>query len=541
MWGIYKGIRGAWHTSCSPFSEFHSLEIIYEKFSSHNFIDRPSRSSTLKWHSYLFIFALHVLLSGAYAAEVPPKLELGIEEALRRAERASEDVALARASIKAANGQLTQARSEWFPQLNGTLSYDRLLEPDRPESLFSSMTGGQVQTGTAGGFNPFFQENTWRAGLALSQNLYAGGRTTARQTMSSATLHLAELSLASSRALVVLTTVKTYYDAVLMQKLLTIAEAALQQAEQTLQLVRLGGEQGTRPEFDVLRAQVAVQNQRPQLLTTRMQRDQAMLRLKQLLDIPLEEAVQLTSTLEGDDDLRDLTAIARLVANVPPAETLKLPRLVVEQAEATVEMRSAAVDMAQSQHAPSITAVSNYGLVAFPESSLPESGDWVKNWTAGIQVNVPIFSGLKVTGEVRSAEANLEEARAQEQKTKEQAALDTRSAVDELASALALWRASAGTVAQAERAYQIADLRYRDGISTQLELSDARLQLQQAQANRARAARDLQVTRVRLALLPHLPLNQETGLGSSMPSAVETTGVSSLPSQSASQVNSITP
>jgi outer membrane protein TolC len=61
-------------------------------------------------------------------------------------------------------------------------------------------------------------------------------------------------------------------------------------------------------------------------------------------------------------------------------------------------------------------------------------------------------------------------------------------------------------VQQATRAYEIAELRYSEGVSTQLELTDARLLLQQAQSNRAQAARDVQVARVRLALLPDLPL-----------------------------------
>ena len=59
---------------------------------------------------------------------------------------------------------------------------------------------------------------------------------------------------------------------------------------------------------------------------------------------------------------------------------------------------------------------------------------------------------------------------------------------------------------QASRAYQIAELRYKEGISTQTELLDSRIQLQQAQAARARAARDLQVAKVRIALLPALPI-----------------------------------
>jgi outer membrane protein TolC len=61
----------------------------------------------------------------------------------------------------------------------------------------------------------------------------------------------------------------------------------------------------------------------------------------------------------------------------------------------------------------------------------------------------------------------------------------------------------------AERAYQIAEVRYREGISTQVELSDARLQLEQARANRAQATHALYVASIRLALLPHLPLEVE--------------------------------
>jgi outer membrane protein TolC len=49
-------------------------------------------------------------------------------------------------------------------------------------------------------------------------------------------------------------------------------------------------------------------------------------------------------------------------------------------------------------------------------------------------------------------------------------------------------------------------VRYREGISTQTELAEARLLLQQAQAQRAQSARALQVARLRLALFRDLPL-----------------------------------
>ena len=82
--------------------------------------------------------------------------------------------------------------------------------------------------------------------------------------------------------------------------------------------------------------------------------------------------------------------------------------------------------------------------------------------------------------------------------------------INSLLQARAAWLASLGTAEQAARAYSIAEVRYKDGISTQIELNDARILLEQAVTNRALAARNLQVARVKLALLPDLPL-QTTG------------------------------
>jgi len=71
--------------------------------------------------------------------------------------------------------------------------------------------------------------------------------------------------------------------------------------------------------------------------------------------------------------------------------------------------------------------------------------------------------------------------------------------------------ASSGTTEQATRAYNIAEVRYREGLSTQLELTESRNLLQQARWNRATAARDFQVARLRLTLLKDLPLGGSAG------------------------------
>ena len=161
---------------------------------------------------------------------------------------------------------------------------------------------------------------------------------------------------------------------------------------------------------------------------------------------------------------------------------------------------------ARAERWPNFALTSDYGRVDYPESGVPDPLDMRTNWPVGAGFRVPLFTGGRVAGRVAVAEADRDEARARLDQMRELARLDTQEALERLATAEAVWEASAGTAGQAERAYRIADLRYREGLSTQLELSDARVLLQQALGNRALAARNLQVARARVALLPDLPL-----------------------------------
>ncbi len=114
------------------------------------------------------------------------------------------------------------------------------------------------------------------------------------------------------------------------------------------------------------------------------------------------------------------------------------------------------------------------------------------NWTLGVSMSVPILTGGRQKGDEAVAQAELEQSRLQRRQVEEMAALDTRSAWAELVAARAAWDATAGTIQQAQRAYEIANVRFTNGVSTQLELSDARLLPSagrgQPHAGRARSA-----------------------------------------------------
>jgi outer membrane protein TolC len=138
-------------------------------------------------------------------------------------------------------------------------------------------------------------------------------------------------------------------------------------------------------------------------------------------------------------------------------------------------------------------------------SELRSAGSWlILLVVLGLQL--PLFTGGRIRGAKDAARASLEDSRLRLQQTRELAEVDLRNVVTTYKAAQAAYDASSGTTQQAQRAYEIAQVRYREGISTQTELADSRLLLQQAEAQRAQAARTLQVARLRLAVLRDLPL-----------------------------------
>ncbi|HET7563959.1 MAG TPA: TolC family protein [Gemmatimonadaceae bacterium] len=481
-----------------------------------------------------------------HAQDTTRTRHVSLDEAVHIAEQVSQPVAIARAGVALASGQQTVARSQILPQITGQLSYTRTLAtqfaslgrstnttptqappPDctpfadnpawtpeqRTDSLEAAVNralqcpvAGNPFTGVSN--LPFGQANQYQFGFNISQNLFAGGANIARIHAANANRESANISLTSARAQMIIDVATAYYDAVLSERLVEIADSTLAQDERTLSQVQLANQVGNAAEFDLLNAQVTRNNQLPIVIQQRANRSVAYLHLKQLLQLPLDDSLDLTTALD-DTSFTEGTRLASLVTATPDTATLQ--RAPVREAYEAMQAQQSQLTVTRAQRIPSLTLSTDYSRVAYPRNGLPGWSNFLTNWTVTAAVQVPIFLGGSIRGNKVIAEANLEQARATYRQTQQLAALDTRNAVALLAAAEASWQASSGTVDQATKAYTIAEVRYREGISTQTELGSSRLLLQQARANRAQAARDLQVARLRVALIHDLPLGSTTG------------------------------
>jgi outer membrane protein TolC len=501
----------------------------------------PRRTRALAGALTLALSLGAAFIAGAQQTTASNVRRMSLDDALRLAESQSEAVEIARAGVVRATGQRYQTRSQSLPQINGTAGYTRTLQ-----SQFSGIFSAQADSGpppppalcapnipanasqaervaalaqattcqsAGGGFDfsktGFGAENQWVLGLQLSQNLFTGGRLAGQTAAADAQLRVANIEAAAQRAQVLLDATQAYYDAVLADQLVAIADSSLAETEEVLRQTKLGRQVGNQSEFDLLRAQVTRDNQMPVLIQQKSARQVAYLRLKQLLNVPLDDSLLLTSRVEWNTD----PTIPTLAANTATLDTAVSDRAPVRQLEQAVRAQEGLLKAAKAERIPSVALVSNYQRLYFPSNAFPNLADARQNWTVGLSTSLPIFTGGRIKGSELVAQASLDETRARLKQTREFAELDTRIALNALSQAEAVWSASQGTAEQARRAYAIDQVRYKEGISTQTDLSQSRLLLEQAVANRALAGRNYAVARVRLALLKDLPLQAAPAAG----------------------------
>lgn len=493
-------------------------------------------------HAALSVVMATMLPAMSIVAQAPASTArpLTLDDAFRLAEPSSDDVRIAQNAVTRARGQFLQTRGSVLPQLTASANYSHNIQ-----NQFAAITKRFAQPRdpnappdtTTPQSNPisllFAAPNTITLGLLASQPLYLDGRFQLANRVAKANEDVYRYGLRTARAKLRYDIASAYFDAVIADKFLQIAESSLVQTERTLRQTTLQRQVGTVAEYDLLRSRVAVDAQRPLLIQAQQNRDIATLQLKQLLNLPLTEPVTLSTPIQDADMDRALTT-SRLDSDARPAagsglsaagapgtmpklsprDTAPDSRAAVQQAQALLEVQKGALRQAQLAQVPVLNLTSNYQRFAYPSSAsiVPRTlADFYPSWSVALGFSVPIWTSGKLTGDKLVARANVADAEARVHQGQRAASLDVQLALKSHEQSEANWLASIGTEEQADKALRIAEVRYSNGISTQLELSDIRNLLIQSQANRLSAAKALQLARLRITLLRDLPLGSGGG------------------------------
>lgn len=440
----------------------------------------------------LLAAALALAPSAALAAPKPAPpaptdtLRLSIDDAVTRALATSAEARAVAAAVNVAGGQVKEATAEALPQVTGSVTYNR---------KFDSIFRAAADDTSLGDLGKLFSNSSfaavhgWTADLTASQKLWSGrvgagiaaARSVHKYALATRDESLADLAINVRAA---------YLDALYAAAVQRIAEEGLAQAQAHLAQVKLFHAQGARSEYDLLQAQVDAANQEPAVVGARNATEQALLHLRQLLNLPAGQPLALTTVLAFTDGQVPVLA-------ADPGDGGERPAL--RAADAMVSARRQAVSAAKWARWPDLTASATVSHQAYPPNGWPVQRDeFVRAIDGSIRLEWPLFQGGRTFGQVERTTGELRQAEAQREQAYENVTFESRQARQEVERALATLAARRGTVQLASRAHHLATVRWRNGLSTQLEVSDARLQMQTAETNEVAAIKDYRLALLRL-------------------------------------------
>lgn len=438
----------------------------------------------------LLVAALAVTLARPLGAQSTDTLRLGLEEAVTRVLRVSDESRIADAQVALVDAQVLSARSAGLPQVRLASSYQQIVQNARADIV------GQV-------FNQRYNYNT---NIQVQQSLFQGGRVVSASQAASRSERAAVATREETRALLAVGMQRTYLNVVFTKRLLEIQQRNLVLADERLAQTEQLERAGRSSRYEVLRARVERANLEPVVRQAESDQELAELELRRLLNLPLDRPLRLTTDLEASR-VRALAEAAATSATTPPSGV----RASVRAAEATASARAAGIRVARADLLPSLNATVTTGYLALPRitgfpSGFERANGWYPDQSFQFFFSWPLFDGLRAKGAIDLAQAQAQLADYELRRVREQASIDVAGALSELARARAVATARETTVREAEEAFELASLRFTRGIGTQLEVSDAQLALLTARSTDARATFDLYLAVAELARVRAEPI-----------------------------------
>ncbi len=197
----------------------------------------------------------------------------------------------------------------------------------------------------------------------------------------------------------------------------------------------------------------------------------------------------LTDSFPTPSDSASLQRYMELAERARPDLKAQRVRVQLQEENLTAQKRSSL---------PVLKLIAGLTRQASSSELLPPGQDFAQSATAGLDFSVPLFDGRKRSGEVQQAAAQKEREQFHLRQLEENVRLQVQQAYQDLDAARQRIQASQANVQRAEKALQIAETRFKNGLSTQVELNNAELAVTQARTNRAQALHDYGVARANL-------------------------------------------
>ncbi len=440
-----------------------------------------------KLSPFLLLLLFPLLLRGQEPAV------FSLEEAINYAYENNLTVKNAQIKIADANEQIVERKAIGLPQLRGSVGYNYYVDiPTQilPDFLSPTIYGILFNEGLVPelpNFDPdsgvpaqFGTKHNFTAGLNLSVKAfdasYLTGLKAARMYREYATQELN-----TKRQDVKYQVINAYLPALLVDENLRILDKNIANLEKLLSETRALFKEGFVEQLDADRLELSLANLRTERESLARQKEMALNALKFALGYPMSQPIEVSENLAAlspDAADSDLTGDV----NFAGRQEYNLVRMGEQLNELNVQVN-------KSAYIPTLDLIGVYQQSMFA-NKLSE-GQWFPTTIVGAQLNVPIFDGLAKKARVQRSKLDLETVRNQRTDLERAISLEVQNARTGYLNARQRLDNQARSLQLAEKIYQTTQTKYREGVGSSIEISQAEQSLYQTQQLHIQALYDL--------------------------------------------------
>jgi outer membrane protein len=386
---------------------------------------------------------------------------LNLDRCIEIALKKQPSIAAAVGNVNVNASLVGQAKSNYYPQLDWSSSYNRVSPVSNRNFVSSTGTtgssGGVVSSGgTSGSFDEY------STGFGLSQLIYDFGKTPSQVKIQNLNLDSSRSDLRNTTDQIILTVKQAYYGVVQAKYNVVVAEDTVKQTSQHLEQAKGFYEVGTRAKFDVIKAEVDLSNAQLNLIRSQNALKISIVNLNNAMGIP--DAPEYTIDENMPFARYEITledALTKAYRNRPDLKSIVSRRQAAERS----------IELARTGYYPVLTGNASYSWSGEKLSSLDHG------WDVGAALTFPLFNGFQTKYQVEEAKANLEILKANEESLKQTIFQEVHEAYLTLRAAEEAIPTAKLGVAQSQENLDIANGRYKAGVGNPIEVTDAEVGL----------------------------------------------------------------
>ncbi|MCR5833986.1 MAG: TolC family protein [Selenomonadaceae bacterium] len=336
-------------------------------------------------------------------------------------------------------------------------------------SYYYNMTGIKDSNYNPNKYPSYFYENANT--INLQMNLYSGGRLENQRKSARYNLNAADLTLENSRQTVKYRAAAAYYQVLQSKNLVEVQEQAVKLLNEHLRTVQIQYEVGTVAKSDLLATSVQLSNVEQALTTAQGNYQTSVAQLNNVLGLPVDtEVATFTTDNITHYDLSEQECLDYAIKHRPDG---KAAAYAVKSAEANTSAT-------KSGYRPTVSAVASGSIVG---EGFMKSDHTAERWSVGLQMQWNIFDNGVTGAQVNQSKAMERRAQSIALQQLETIQLEVHSAYINLTTAEKNIATTAAAVSKAEEEFSIAQVRYIEGVDTNLNVMNAQEKVVQARNN----------------------------------------------------------